>query len=257
MPTHTPLPVRHLLRRLRKITSRFLLIASVVVVLALLFLCCRSYFVKDRLIVIRTAANENAQLVSYMGQHTAYVESDRGLVAFTISGGRELLDEPPPADFHWMVDWVPTAAADLPATRRLNDVAQQTNASGGLQLELQEWGFALISYEQVQPSRLRDGLAPSGEHSGGRASVYRLVVLPLWLLAALFVVPPAVWGFRLARAHRRRAMNRCIHCGYDLRATSDRCPECGTDVGEQSKQRLSKAIDLGIRRDRKAGRPGN
>jgi hypothetical protein len=60
---------------------------------------------------------------------------------------------------------------------------------------------------------------------------HHYVTVPIWLLALVTALLPTLWLAQAMRRreHRRRlAANRCIVCGYDLRATPDRCPECGT-----------------------------
>ena len=57
--------------------------------------------------------------------------------------------------------------------------------------------------------------------------VTRMVLLPLWLAAAVLAVLPAARLYR--RIRPRYAAGRCQACGYDLRATPGRCPECGTE----------------------------
>ena len=57
------------------------------------------------------------------------------------------------------------------------------------------------------------------------------VEVPYWMLATVFVILPALWTVRFVRHRRReswRSANRCLTCGYDLRATPERCPECGS-----------------------------
>ena len=61
--------------------------------------------------------------------------------------------------------------------------------------------------------------------------------VPMWFVALLFAVAPAVWIRRLLSPRSRAG--HCPHCGYDLRATPERCPECGwgRDVPEETKRR--------------------
>jgi hypothetical protein len=53
------------------------------------------------------------------------------------------------------------------------------------------------------------------------------VVVPLWFLAVVFSILPALRLRAIARTRGRRRRQLCIECGYDLRATPERCPECG------------------------------
>jgi hypothetical protein len=56
----------------------------------------------------------------------------------------------------------------------------------------------------------------------------RVLMIPYWL--PLFIT--ALIGIRMSllgvRRRRRLRDNRCVYCGYDLRATPNKCPECGS-----------------------------
>jgi hypothetical protein len=54
--------------------------------------------------------------------------------------------------------------------------------------------------------------------------------IPLWPLVGLTLLAPAAWILRVCRGRRRRSLNQCSICGYDLRASTGRCPECGTAI---------------------------
>jgi hypothetical protein len=59
----------------------------------------------------------------------------------------------------------------------------------------------------------------------------RALSAPAWLVFGVISAPWLLiirvrrrrWRIRFRRAH-----GLCVHCGYDLRASTDRCPECGT-----------------------------
>jgi hypothetical protein len=54
------------------------------------------------------------------------------------------------------------------------------------------------------------------------------LAVPRWLPIFLFM---GLASTMLVRVWRRPTdPNKCIRCGYDLRATPERCPECGTPV---------------------------
>jgi hypothetical protein len=75
----------------------------------------------------------------------------------------------------------------------------------------------------------------SGAGDDGDRTIWRVLVVPWWVVVAICGVYPAAWALfarRRRRDRRRRELGLCPRCGYDLRATPGRCPECGTGLAE-------------------------
>jgi hypothetical protein len=68
-----------------------------------------------------------------------------------------------------------------------------------------------------------------------RYTAYEVFGFPLWMGIATTTFLPAVWTTRWKRLRRRRSVDLCPSCGYDVRATPDRCPECGAVVRRLAK----------------------
>jgi len=58
----------------------------------------------------------------------------------------------------------------------------------------------------------------------------KVLVFPIWAICILASVLPLCWmrgALKSRRGVRRLKLGQCVHCGYDLRASTGRCPECG------------------------------
>jgi len=71
---------------------------------------------------------------------------------------------------------------------------------------------------------LKDAMPPS--FSLKRFELWAIKV-PYWAALLLLLTAPTVSSLRLARRAMLALSGRCVHCGYDLRASPERCPECG------------------------------
>lgn len=78
--------------------------------------------------------------------------------------------------------------------------------------------------EEIKPDFPRDSLPIMS----GSYSLSAGVRIPHWAIAIPALCWPVVRLRRRLRMRRKQA-DRCIVCGYDLRATPLRCPECGTE----------------------------
>ncbi|HEY7118158.1 MAG TPA: hypothetical protein VH475_16330 [Tepidisphaeraceae bacterium] len=109
----------------------------------------------------------------------------------------------------------------------LHDVKPWAAGTGGsaIKFDGQSTGFAGFNYRRYD-IRLA---SPDGKRLPGTYGTQtRFWIAPGWIL--LFWLAAAGLCRKLwvnQRRREREANQRCLNCGYDLRATPDRCPECG------------------------------
>jgi hypothetical protein len=71
-------------------------------------------------------------------------------------------------------------------------------------------------------------MPPPGMDASG---TWKYVIVPVWLLPAVFVAPSGVLAILSVRERRRRRVGLCKRCGYDRRGLGEAvCPECGRSV---------------------------
>ena len=58
----------------------------------------------------------------------------------------------------------------------------------------------------------------------------RSMHFPIWIIILPIGILLGTKIKRVLRLRQRVRSGLCVHCGYDLRASSDRCPECGSAV---------------------------
>ena len=75
-----------------------------------------------------------------------------------------------------------------------------------------------------------------------------------YLLCVLAMAPLVPLRYAYKKQKRKR-LNLCIYCGYDLRATPERCPECGVVVAD-SKSRIGPLDNLWLWSKRRAAIAG-
>jgi len=77
------------------------------------------------------------------------------------------------------------------------------------------------------PHKYGFGTKQMAQSTTARTDITNMALAPAWV-AGFLLIPPTIWLSDWLRSRRRFTENRCVMCGYDLRATPNRCPECGT-----------------------------
>lgn len=87
-----------------------------------------------------------------------------------------------------------------------------------------------------RPSVLRP-IKYSHGTSSATGAVNSQVSIHLWIVVFGACLPGSlVCVFKVIRHRYRLARTRCVHCGYDLRASMGDCPECGMQMNKQKVQ---------------------
>lgn len=192
----------------RRLRRKFLAFALMSVAVILLWL--RSYW-----------AGDCARWMSERG--TLYVaDAPRGaIVLCRITGGHRALPnpfpglrylDPPPRDLdrHPAYDLEQWATPDI-VTGHEEELSFVRNRAT----------FAGFGWQTMGMAKIRAHTTPQKDTNAW------FILVPYWFLALATLVPTMLYARRLAIHIHRSACERCLECGYDLRASPRRCPECG------------------------------
>lgn len=152
----------------------------------------------------------------YEWRQCRWIFSSRGRVQFFQNefGADSRHDLPEPLGYQRKASLVPTGAGSGPPVPGWQD-----------------WSIPGISYtaEPTAPRPFKNGTWTTMGYHVGRSSL----IVDWWLMTAIASVLPLLYArrfWRLRRMRKRRGVNLCRVCGYDLRASSERCPECGASI---------------------------
>ncbi len=87
-----------------------------------------------------------------------------------------------------------------------------------------------VTYISAPRFALGFGVSHEDQVKRARHDEYWNLAMPNWFVMLMTAIVPALWLRRPLRLRQRRRNGLCLHCGYDLRASSGKCPECGTAI---------------------------
>ncbi len=73
-----------------------------------------------------------------------------------------------------------------------------------------------------------DDIVDKIESLFGAGSISAFLSGLVWFLPITLLTPGVLAEKKYVLRQRREVFEKCVNCGYDLRASKDRCPECGT-----------------------------
>jgi hypothetical protein len=207
---HAPPPVREgegMMRRLFTLLSALSLLLCV----GACVMWVRSYWVAD-------------EWVGQSGNWSFQAGSTRGALFRSSVGPRP--SSPPQAP--GVSGYTRTPAYSVRRGRSLPGDPGMRHQGGALGF----WWFVSDGGTSVQAPPPNPSLPGGVSYGPANFAPIRQYFVPYWSVTLLLAVLPAAWiaNGRRYWQQRLRSRGRCIHCGYDLRATPDRCPECGAET---------------------------
>jgi hypothetical protein len=177
--------------------SRSFLVLSLVLFVSVLGLWVRSYVHFDSYGTLDSAGGTLSYLVSLRG-------------GIQIAAAKNLTTQESSSAKDWNLGWF---------SQRLDSSKWTSGAPGD------RWQVLNVSGNNSLHKFLGFRYASGGI---GTAGWFWSIRVPLWSIALLCSLLPAIRLSKAIATLRRTRLGLCPKCGYDLRACPDRCPECGT-----------------------------